>query len=509
MVEARPILQVCNITKDFPGTRALSDLSVLFYPGEVHAIVGENGAGKSTLMNVISGVMQPDHGKIVFEGKEMHFASPVQSQNVGIGFVHQELALCQHISVAENVFMGRLPRNVLGLIDHKTLYRDTKRILDLFKSATDPATITSGLCIADQQVVEIAKSLSLNCKVIMFDEPTSSLTDDETDSLFAIISTLKRQGISVIYISHRMPEIFKISDRISVLRDGCLIDTKMTAETSSREIISKMVGREVGALYPPKSASIGGEICRFSGFSRGKKFKDIGFSLKRGEILGIAGLVGAGRTEIARAVCAIDGCDSGEVSIGGEKVALGNYRDAIRHGICYLTENRKADGLFLDMDLVGNTVVTKLDELSKLTIIDARLAGELTAQYLKKLNVKHSTIFQKMSGLSGGNQQKTMFGKWLIQAPKILFLDEPTRGIDVGAKSEIHTLLRELSTQGIGIVIISSELQEIIGMCDRVVVIHEGVVSGVVEGGEITETRIISLASGHGDGSARSGGQST
>ena len=489
-------LKAENITKIFPGTIALSKVMLQVKSGEVHALVGENGAGKSTLMNIISGVLPPDEGTITFLGKQVQFLSPSEAQNAGVGFVHQELALCPHISVAENIYMGRYEKGPFGFIKRKKLYADTAELLKLFKANIRPECMVGDLNIADQQIVEIAKSLSLKCKLLILDEPTSSLSDTETEILFGIIRKLKGEGISVLYISHRIAEIFEICDRVTILRDGCYINTFNVSEVTPRQIVEGMVGRELNDFYPPKSSEAGEAMLKVQGLCREGVFQDISFELRRGEILGLSGLVGSGRTEVARAICAIDKLSAGEIDYLGEPVRFKNYSEAIKRGLCYLTEDRKLQGLFLNLNVKNNINAAIIDSLSRHMLVQRKKEAENANAYVARLNIKVHNIHQLISSLSGGNQQKAMIAKWLSANPSIIFMDEPTRGIDVGAKSEIHNMLRELSNHGIGVILISSELPEIIGMCDRVVVMHEGRITGEVSGQEISEQSIILLASG-------------
>ena len=492
----RNILKVENICKTFPGTKALKDVSLELAEGEVHAIVGENGAGKSTLMNILSGVLQADSGgKISFDGKEVKFNSPREAQKKGIGFVHQELSLCPHISVAENIYMGRTPMNKLGFINFRKLYQKTEKILDLFDSDIKAYSIVKNLNIADQQIVEIAKALSLNCKVIIFDEPTSSLNNVESDNLFKIIKNIKQKNIGVLYITHRLAEIYKIADRVTILRDGIRIDSLDVEKTNHEILIEKMVGRNIGNLYPEKSKSIKEVIMSVNKFNKKGVFKNINFNLKKGEILGFAGLVGAGRTEVSRAVCGIDAFDDGEVIVEGKKAKINNYKSAIKIGLVYITEDRKNQGLFLKMSVRENISAASLQKVTKNMLIRKFIERANGNKLIKKLNIKVADVEQKMSSISGGNQQKVLFAKWLNIDPRIIIMDEPTRGIDVGAKSEVHKIIRELVKSGIGVIIISSELPEIIGMCDRVIVMHEGKITGEVSNNNITEKNIMLLAS--------------
>jgi len=490
------ILKVENISKTFPGTKALKNVSFELAEGEVHAIIGENGAGKSTLMNILSGVLQADKGgKIFFYDKEVKFNFPREAQEKGIGFVHQELSLCSHVSVAENIFMGRAPKNKFGNINFKKLYQKTTEILSLFDSDIKASEIVKKLNVSERQIVEIAKALSLNCKILILDEPTSSLTNIESEKLFKIIRSIKKKNIGILYISHRLEEIFKVCDRVTILRDGIRIDSLDVEKTSSEILIENMVGREISNFYPEKSKFAEQVIMSVSKFNKKGVFNDINFNLKKGEILGFAGLTGAGRTEVARAICGIDIFDDGEVFIEGKKLKINNYNSAIEIGLGYITEDRKNEGLFLKMSVRENISAASLQKVTENMLIKKDIECINSNKLIKKLNIKISNIEQKIKSLSGGNQQKVLFAKWLNIDPKIIIMDEPTRGIDVGAKAEMHTMIRELAESGIGVIIISSELPEIIGMCDRVIVMHEGKITGEVSNNDITEKNIMTLAS--------------
>ncbi len=488
------VLKVINIEKSFPGTQALKGVSLEIEKGEIHSLVGENGAGKSTLVNIISGVFHADKGQVYLQGQEVKFKGPGDAQKLGVGFVHQELALCPHVTVADNVFFGRLPQKN-GLVDRKTLNKATEDVLALFETNIKPDQKVAELSVAQQQIVEIARALSLDCKLIIFDEPTSSLNETEAESLLQIIKEIKKKGISVIYISHKLSEVFEICDRITVLRDGNKIATHRIDETSVNSIISEMVGREIGNLYPPKSSCFGEEMLEVKGFTREPVFRDISFTLRRGEILGIGGLVGSGRTEVVRAICGIDSSEEGQVFIQGKPVKINHYRHAIQNGLCYLSENRKLDGLFLGMSITSNVIPLILKQLSRKLILQKKPAQKITQQYQGMLNIKYANQAQKVGNLSGGNQQKVLIAKLLASKPKIIIMDEPTRGIDIGAKSEIHNMLRQLCDQGIGIIVISSEMPELIGLCDRIVVMNEGTYRGILSGEEITQNNIISTIS--------------
>jgi ribose transport system ATP-binding protein len=495
-LENNIILCAENIHKSFLGNKVLKGVSVQLRKGEIHALIGENGAGKSTLVNIISGVHQPDSGEIYLDGEKAEFGNPNDAQKAGIGLVHQELALCPHVTVGENVFIGRLPKKA-GLIDRKKLYEMTMKVLEPFETPVRPDQIVEELSVAQQQIVEIAKALSLNCKVIIFDEPTSSLNESEAQKLLKIIDDIKNKGIGILYISHKLSEIFQITDRITVLRDGNFIETVDTADTNSDHIISSMVGKEVKKLYPNKSTYIKeeDEILRVEHFTRLPEFQDISFSVCRGEVLGLCGLVGAGRTEVSRAICGIDKSKSGDVYLNGSKLTVRCYSDALKNGVCYLSEDRKKDGLFVSMTLLENMMAPGLKRVSRYGLLNRRMVTKEMAEYKQKINIKYVSVNQIMNSLSGGNQQKIMISKLLALKPKLIIMDEPTRGIDVGAKYEIYAILRELAEAGVGVVIISSEMPEIVGMCDRVVIMNVGSMVGELRGEDITQENIITKIS--------------
>ena len=488
------VLKVENIYKSFPGTQALKGVSLEIKRGEIHSLVGENGAGKSTLVNIISGVLNADKGKVFLQGEEVHYHGPSDAQKAGVGFVHQELALCPHVTVADNVFFGRLPQKK-GIVDRKALNKAASEVLEPFKANIRPDQKVAHLSVAQQQIVEIARAISLDCKIVIFDEPTSSLNESEAETLFDIIRDIRGRGISVIYISHKLSEIYEMCDRITVLRDGSKIATHNVTDTTTNTIISEMVGRELGNLYPPKSTKLGKPLMEVKGLTQKPYFDDISFSMQEGEILGLGGLVGAGRTEVARAICGIDAIEKGEVFIQGQKVKIHNYHHAIQNGLCYLSEDRKLDGLFLRMSITDNIIPLILGKISKNMLVQRKATRDVALQYKKMLNIKFASPGQKVGSLSGGNQQKVMIAKLLAVEPKIIIMDEPTRGIDVGAKSEIHNMLRDLCNKGIGIIVISSEMPELIGLCDRIVIMNEGVKRGELKGNEITQNNIISTIS--------------
>jgi len=490
------LLEVKDLSKEFPGTRALNNVRLDVRRGEVHGLCGENGAGKSTLMNIVGGVFPATGGSMIFDGKAFNPRNPKDSQDSGISFVHQELCLCPHLSAAENIFIGRLP-NKGGKINFKKLYEDADAVLQTLDANFSSKTLVSNLTVSEQQLVEIAKAVSLNCKLLILDEPTSSLTDKETVKLFQVVKELKKKGISTLFISHRMKEVFEICDRVTVLKDGSYVGCMNISEITHEDVIRAMVGRDLGDLYPDKSSKIEEDkfLIKVENLS-GDGFENIGFTLKKGEILGFAGLVGAGRSEVMRGLCGIDPIKSGEIYLNGKKQRFKRYRDAVKKGICYLTEDRKNSGLFLQMSIAKNIASANLEAVSKYGWIVKNREYSMSEKYVKALSIKIPGLSYPISNLSGGNQQKCLIGKWLSTDPKVIIMDEPTRGIDVGAKREIHNLLRALCEQGVGVIIVSSELPEIIGVADRVAVMHEGKLAGFLQGENISEENIMKLASG-------------
>lgn len=491
-----PILKIKGISKSFYATQALKNVSLEIKPGEIHAIVGENGAGKSTLMNILTGIVQPDEGEIIFKGERLKNLSPRLAQEKGISIVHQELSLCPHISVAENIFMGRAPVKKNNIIDFKRMYKESQEILKRLDTNIEVEVLVKNLSISQQQMVEIAKALSIHTEILILDEPTSSLTETETKSLFKNLKRLKNEGIAIFFISHRINEIFQICDTYTVLRDGELVKTGNIEEVSPDDIVSLMVGRNLENVYPEKSDQIGKPVLEVKNISRKGIFKNISFIVNQKEILGIFGLVGAGRTELARAIFGIDPIDEGEICLFDKNIVSLSVENRIKEGLAYITEDRKTQGLFLNMNIKSNIVVAALDQVSNGFLIDSKKETKLSNEYIKVMKTKYSSLEQPVKSLSGGNQQKVLLGKWLAVNPKVIILDEPTRGIDVGAKYEIHNKLRELAESGHGIVVISSELPEILGLCDRILVMHQGEIVGKVKAEEATEEKIMLYASG-------------
>ncbi|WP_425645816.1 sugar ABC transporter ATP-binding protein [Agrobacterium leguminum] len=492
------ILSMTNIHKAFGPVRALRNAALELRRGEIHALAGENGAGKSTLMHIIDGILQPDGGEIVLDGKPVKISSPNAANRLGIGFVHQEIALCPEISVAENMFMSQTGQSRSWFMNYRDLEKRAAIVLREIGDI-DPARRAGDLSISQQQIVEIAKALTLDCRILILDEPTAALTETEAQTLFRIMHRLAERGIAIVYISHRMAEIFEHCDRITVMRDGCHIRTENIVDISPEEVVNSMVGRVLDKLYPPKLSEdekSDDVILSVRGLNEGKRVFDVDFDLRRGEILGLAGLIGAGRSEIARAVCRLEGKPRGEVTLRGRPLRLKDYRDSIREGLVYLSEDRKGDGLFLNMSIASNVSALDIGRVSNgMGFIERRKEMKRADELGRRLKLRANSIGDAVSTLSGGNQQKVALAKMLSVEPEVIFLDEPTRGVDVGAKAEIHRQIRELAREGVGVVVISSELPELIGVSDRVLVVREGRITGEVEGDDMTEEKIMQLAS--------------
>lgn len=494
-----------NITKTFPGVRALDGVTFDLHQGEVHALVGENGAGKSTLMKILGGVYpHPQYGGAIFiEGNEQHFGGVREAEKTGIAIIYQELSLVREMSVGENIFLGREPRK-LGVIRWEELYRRARELLGDLHLPIDPHTPVRSLGIGQQQLVEIAKALSQNARILVLDEPTAALTDSEVATLFVILNKLRARGVGMIYISHKLNEVVRVSDRITVLRDGKTVDTNVTGKWTEAQVIARMVGREVGDIFPQVDHARGDIVFEARNISvedpvvTGKKLVDnVSFSVRRGEVLGIAGLMGAGRSDLLMAIFgAHSGRVSGEVELEGRRVHINSPAEAIRQGIGFVTEDRKRFGLVLDQTILNNMTLACLRRISGrfITSIDAESAAGERA--MKDLRVKANSIFTIAGTLSGGNQQKIVLAKWLLTNPRVLFLDEPTRGIDVGAKQEIYAQINQLAKAGLAIVLVSSELPEVLGMADRVLVLHEGKVTGEFDRLAATPENVMACATG-------------
>lgn len=499
----KQLLRMESIDKSFPGVHALKGVNFDLFAGEVHALMGENGAGKSTLMKVLSGVYQPDGGRILIDGKDVRFPTPRAAQDLGISIIHQELALMRDLNVAQNVWIGREPRLSFGRIDEAKLNADTVSLFKSMNVVMNPATPVDRLTIARQQMVEIAKSLSFSSRVLIMDEPTAALNDAETAELFAIIERLKSEGVGIVYISHRMDEIKRISDRVTVMRDGAYIDTVDAKETSIGTIISMMVGRELEDDHRAIPDLSGAEVAlEVRNINRANELKDISLSVKKGEILGLSGLMGAGRTELARAIFGAEPIDSGEIHVHGKPVSIKSPQDAVRAGIGYLSEDRKHFGLALGMDVRANIALASLPRFCKPGArVDEAALAKIAKEYIDKLGIRTPGDLQEVRLLSGGNQQKVVIAKWLLRDCDILIFDEPTRGIDVGAKAEIYRLLNDLAAGGKAIIVISSELPEVLRLSHRIAVMCEGRLTGILPG-DADQEQVMALATDRGEPAA-------
>jgi ribose transport system ATP-binding protein len=501
------ILEVEGVSKSFPGVKALDQVSFDLRRGEVHALVGENGAGKSTLMKILSGMYQPDEGVIRLKGRDVRFHDSTQSRDAGIGIIYQELNLVPHLSVSANIFIGREPLTWLGTLDERKMNAEAVAILGRLNLHLDPTITLNRLPISKQQMVEIAKSLSFDSEILIMDEPTSALTESEIDELFTVIHTLRDRGVAIIYISHRLEELKHIVDRISIFRDGHHVSTDDYAAIGMEEIVSRMVGRRLENQFPVRrNVPTTEKILEVRGIRRDGILHDISFDLFRGEILGIAGLMGAGRSELARAIFGADPIDAGEVWMQGRRLSVRSPSDSIRAGIAYLSENRKQEGLAVKMQLAENVTMANVREVSsRLGVISRSREMEACRRYVEELTIRTPSLTQVVNNLSGGNQQKVVVAKWLFCDSKVLIFDEPTRGIDVGTKFAIYELIERLAREGVGVIMISSELPEIMGMSDRVLVLHEGRLEATLVTKETTQEEILNYAAGLGRSASRPG----
>ncbi|MGI6617110.1 MAG: sugar ABC transporter ATP-binding protein [Saccharofermentanales bacterium] len=480
------ILQMKNITKQFPGVLALDSVDLNIQRGSIHALVGENGAGKSTLMKILLGVHKPDSGEIIFKGERCRFVSPAEALRNGIVMVHQELSVVSDLPVWQNLFLGREILNPIGLLDKKRMREEAQALFSRLEIEIDCDSLIGRLSSSQQQLCEIAKAFSYNADLIILDEPTSSITENEVNMLFALMSDLSRQGVSIIYISHKIDEIYRIADKISILRDGRHITTSTPEQLSHENLIELMVGRSINNLYPKETVQMFEEAIRVENLSSAECFDNVSFHVLRGEILGFAGLIGAGRSEVMEALFGIRKTTCGRIVINGKEVAITSPKEAIKHGMAFLTEDRKKSGCFLPLSVRENTLIAALSILNKKFFLKKKFLANRASEVCRRLEVRTPTMDQAMINLSGGNQQKVLFGRWLLTVPNILIIDEPTRGIDVGAKSEIYRILTELVRNGCAIILISSELPELLGMSDRIV---------VMSGGKITRTIVAQDAS--------------
>jgi len=494
--QAAYLLEVEGVRKAFPGVVALDGVQFRLKRGSVHALMGENGAGKSTLMKIIAGDYAPDQGEIRLRGQPIHLTSPLDALENGIAMIHQELNLMPYMSVAENIWIRREPTNRFGLIDHAELRRRSAALLTSLNIDIDPDASVEQLSIANRQMIEIAKAVSFESDILIMDEPTSALTEKEVAHLFAIIRDLKAKGKGIVYITHKMNELFEIADEVSVFRDGRYIGTHAAQSVSRDEIIKMMVGREITQLFPKANAAIGAVALSVRNLTLPGVFTDISFDVRRGEILGLAGLVGSGRSNVAEALFGVRPAHAGTIAVDGVEVVIDSPTSAMQLGMAFLTEDRKETGCFLILDVLENMQIAVLNQrFVRAGFVLQRAASRECEEMRTALRVKAPSLYERTENLSGGNQQKVLIGRWLLTRPKILILDEPTRGIDVGAKSEIHRLISNLACEGVAVIMISSEMPEILGMSDRILVMHEGRVTGILDRSEADQIRIMDLAS--------------
>lgn len=489
-------IEMKHISKSFGNNKVLRDINFSIHSGEVHALMGENGAGKSTMMNILTGLLNADGGEITVDGKTTTFKNALDAEQHGIAFIHQEMNNFADMSVVENMFLNRELKKGFGMLDTKAMKEQAKTALDRLGVDISVDTLVGSLSVGRQQTIEIAKSLMNKTQVLIMDEPTAALSENEIAKLFKIIDSLREQGVAIIYISHRMEEIFEISNRLTVMRDGLTINTYETSETDVKQIVHDMVGRDMGDFYPERKSEFGKELLSVKGLNSGDTFKDINFSVKSGEILAFSGLMGAGRTEIMRGIFGVDKLDSGEIFVDGEKVEIKTPEQAIKHNIGFLTENRKDEGLILDGTLSENIDLPSIDGFTKKGFIDEKADKDFVDMLMKRLGVKAQSSQDLASSLSGGNQQKVVLAKWVGSGAQILILDEPTRGVDVGAKREIYDLMNELTDRGTAIIMVSSDLDEVLGFSDNIVVVYEGKIQGEIATKDATQDKVMTLATG-------------
>lgn len=489
-------IEMRGIDKSFGSNQVLKQAGFTLESGEVHALMGENGAGKSTLMKILTGVYTKDAGTVLVDGKEVNYKNPQEAEKAGIVFIYQELNVMFDLTVEENLFMGNEIHGKFGICDKKAMQKKAQEALNILGVNISPKTVMAELSVGQQQMVEICKALMADAKVIIMDEPTAALTQSETVALFKVIESLRKKGVSMVYISHRMEEIFELCDRITVLRDGSYIGVKNIPETNMNEIVKMMIGREIGERYPSRNVKIGKEVLKVKELTRKGTFHDVNFSVRAGEVLGVSGLMGAGRTEIMQAIFGNLSYESGTIEIDGKEVKISNPRQAMEHGIGFITEDRKTEGLMLDKSIRENISLCNLRRISKSSVISREAEKNMVAEAIKDLHIKCFGSYHECNNLSGGNQQKVVLAKWILTNPKILILDEPTRGVDIGAKKEIYSIINKLAAQGVAIIMVSSELPEVLGMSDNIMVVREGEVRGIISYEEANQERVMTLATG-------------
>jgi rhamnose transport system ATP-binding protein len=490
------ILEMRGISKFFPGIKALEDVDFSMRSGEVHALIGENGAGKSTLVKVLTGVYTPSSGRIGFEGKDRQFRGPVDAQEAGIAVIHQEASMFPDLTVAENIFSGHLRKGRSGLLDWRLMRTKARELLDRVELSVSVDSLVRELSVAERHLVGIARALSEDASLVIMDEPTSALSMRETEDLFKIIRALRDEGRAILFISHKFDELFAIADSYTVLRDGRYVGEGSMKDTSVDELIKMMAGREVAHMFPKRESKVGEEILSVEGFSRSGFYRDVSFNLRKGEILGLFGLVGAGRSEVIRSLVGLDPRDSGKVRLSGAEVKIDGPREALRLGIAHVPEDRQAQGLILEMSIGNNITLPQVSAISKGLFLDAPAEDAVTADYGARMEIRAAGWGENAKNLSGGNQQKVVLAKWLATKPSILILDEPTKGIDVGTKAAVHAFISELASRGLSIIMVSSELPEILGMSDRILVMYEGRVRALIDRAQADESSIMRAATG-------------
>ena len=489
-------IEMKGINKSFGSNQVLKDAGFYLKDGEVHALMGENGAGKSTLMKILTGVYTKDAGTVIIDGKEVNFKSPQEAEKAGIVFIYQELNVLFDLTVEENLFMGKEITKRFGICDKKAMRKQAQEIMDRMGVQIPIDAVMSDLSVGQQQMVEICKALMVDAKVIIMDEPTAALTERETEGLFEVVESLRKKGVSIVYISHRMEEIFRLCDRITILRDGSYIGTENISEIDMDGVVKMMIGREIGERFPKRDAKIGDVVLKVEGFTKEKLFHDVCFEIKAGEVLGVSGLMGAGRTEIMQAIFGMMPRNSGKVYIDGKEVTIKNPAQAIAAGIGFITEDRKTEGLLLEKSIAENIEIANLKSISKNGVLSKSKQESLVKKGIEDFRIKCFGPWHECNNLSGGNQQKVVLAKWVATNPKILILDEPTRGVDIGAKKEIYNVINQMAAKGVAIIMVSSELPEVLGMSDRIMVVREGEVRGILNGKEADQEKIMTLATG-------------
>ena len=489
-------VEMKGINKAFGSNQVLKNAGFFLKDGEIHALMGENGAGKSTLMKILTGVYTKDAGTVLVDGQEVTYKSPQEAEKAGIVFIYQEMNSLFDLTVEENLFMGKEITKGFGICDKKAMRAKAREVMERMGVNIDVGAVMSDLSVGQQQMVEICKALMADAKVLIMDEPTAALTQSETEVLFQVINSLREKGVSIVYISHRMEEIFELCDRITILRDGEYIDTKYIKDITMDDIVQMMIGREIGERYPKRDCAIGEEVFRVEGLSHEKYFKDVNFSVRAGEVLGVSGLMGAGRTEIMQAIFGNMPITGGKLFIEGKEVAIKNPRQAIAAGIGFITEDRKTEGLLLEKSISENIEICNLGKVSNNGVLSAKKRGDLVKRGIEEFRIKCFGPFHECNNLSGGNQQKVVLAKWIYTDPKILILDEPTRGVDIGAKKEIYSVINDLAAKGVAVIMVSSELPEVLGMSDRIMVVHEGHVTGIIDAAGADQAKVMTLATG-------------